>query len=254
MANAIKFMAGSSEQMEDVQNDKDVFDTGITVEQFTKWAARVFVNCEAEEFIEGIREMMKADRPPPQCQSISTQEEEDDEEEELASCGPVETLDLQEVWGNVDLQGPLHTMMTESRYSIWRSMKGRQLIVDMTVSAKFIFEEFASQVEHQRRKLTKEKNPLMGMLAEAWPPQDAEGQRAARCVLETVLEKFDTDRCADVVRKKLVLEYISQVNQDNYASQTLKDQMQALVLAASEVLVNQIAEDAYEFVIGAYDF
>ena len=62
----------------------------------------------------------------------------------------------------------------------------------------------------------------------------------------------DSAYCADQIRKTLVLEYIRQVNRGTYANKTLKDQMQALVLATSEVLVEKISEGGYVSLKDAY--
>merc|ERR1712178_280725 len=159
MADAIRVRATSGSQLDELENDAGIFTHGITLQQFTKWAASVFVNCDSEEFVEGIVEMMKDGAEQRRNNTNSRQEDVDDEddEEEQATCGPVKTCDLPVFWETVatETRDCLGHMLTQSRYSIWRSLKGRQLTVDMHISAKLIFEDFASQVEHQRRKLTK---------------------------------------------------------------------------------------------------
>jgi hypothetical protein len=252
MADAIR---ANGTQMDELENDAGIFTHGITLQQFTKWAASVFVNCDSEEFVEGIVEMMKdgAEERRTNTNSRRREEESDDDEEEQPVCGPVKTCDLPIFWEQIatETRDCLGNILTQSRYSIWRSLKGRQLTVDMHISAKLIFEDFCAQVEHQRRKLTKETNPLV--LAETWPPQDAEDLRVAREVLLQVFDRFDESQCADIVRKKLILEYIPQVNRDTYASQTLKDQMQALVLATSEVLVETMSKEAFSYLLSCYE-
>ena len=60
-----------------------------------------------------------------------------------------------------------------------------------------------------------------------------------------VYETVDAISCAETIQKKLVMEYIRQVNSQIYSSNTLRDQMQALVLAVSEILVDKMSEEAY---------
>lgn len=256
IANAVR--AGAGSQLNNVDDDFDVFDCGITLDQFTKWAATVFTNCDASEFIEGIAEMAKSDGSDIRRGEAShgareeEEEEEEDEEDEEPSCGPVRTLDIQEIWEKVDLQQALSEMLSESRYSICRSLKGRQLAMDMIVSCKLHFTHIASQIEHRRRVLTKETNPLV--ISDAWPPQNAEGERVARRVLIHVFDSQDATAFAEAMRKRLIMEYIPQVNRDSYATSTLKDQMQALVLASCQLLVDMTSEQAYQILLNAYDF
>merc|ERR1712054_600256 len=142
--------------------------------------------------------------------------------------------------------------LSESRYSIWRSLKGRQLVMDMIVSCKLHFVHLASQIEHRRRVLTKETNPLV--ISDAWPPQNSEGERVARRVLIQVFESYDANHVAEAMRKRLIMEYIPQVNRDSYTTSTLKDQMQALVLASCQLLVDMASEQAYQVLQNAYEF
>merc|ERR1711871_1248543 len=96
-----------------------------------------------------------------------------------------------------------------------------------------------------------QENPMVN--AKAWPPLDAESNTVARRVMPQVLESVDAVTCAEVIRKRLVLEYIRQVNREKYSSNALKDQMQALVLATTEVLVDKMSEEAYVHVKNAYE-
>merc|ERR1712134_72769 len=61
MANAIRVNTGSRGQMEQQDDDYDVMARGIELDQFEKWAAAVFINCDMSEFIEGVLEMIKTD-------------------------------------------------------------------------------------------------------------------------------------------------------------------------------------------------
>lgn len=253
MADAIKVRAGSRELFEDVENDHDVLAQGIKLDQFVKWAASVFMNCEASEFIEGISEMMKTDGAELRRQAPTAhvdEEEEEDEEDEPPQCGPVITVDFVELFQKIDMQPSLNTMISEARYSIWRSLKGRQLVMDMCISAQLIFQDIAAQIEHQRRQQTQQTNVLV--VAEAWPPLGAEAIRVAKVTLNVVFDRYNADWCADRLRKRLVLEYIPQVNRTSFASLTLRDQMQALVLATSEVLVAKVSEEAFVLLEEAY--
>merc|ERR1712086_684815 len=101
-------------------------------------------------------------------------------------------------------------------------------------SSKLIFTHVAALVEHKRRVVTVQMTPMV--IAEVWPPQDSEAERTAQRALAKVYETVDAISCAERIQKKLVMEYIRQVNSQIYSSNTLRDQMQALVLAISEIL------------------
>lgn len=68
-----------------------------------------------------------------------------------------------------------------------------------------------------------------------------------------VFDTMDAATCAQIMRKNLVLEYIKQVNYDTYSSNTLKDQMQALVLASAELMLDSVTELAYPALSAAYE-
>lgn len=86
-----------------------------------------------------------------------------------------------------------------------------------------------------------------------WPPQDGEAERLAQKAMQQVFESMDAIEFAEIMRKKLVVEYIRQVNFETYSSKMLKDQMQALVLAMAELLVDKMSEEAYVALKNAYE-
>jgi len=251
MANAIKLSSGAQTEMESADDNYDIMAHGITQVQFTKWAAAVFLNCEASEFIEGITEMIRTDgsdlrRPSGGVLRAQNKDSEDDEEEN-PMCGPVDTFNFVEVFEELGIDAALEELISSSRYSIWRSIKGRELAADMIVSSKLTFTDVASLIEHRRRELT-----VLEGVDEYWPPRDTDAKRVSKQVMDKVFKMVDSAYCADQIRKTLVLEYIRQVNRGTYANKTLKDQMQALVLATSEVLVEKISEGGYVSLKDAY--
>lgn len=251
MANAVKVGSGARDEIDSVHDDYDVMAHGITREQFVTWAAAVFLNCDATEFIEGIGEMIKTDgadmrRPAVGMQKRQSHDQEEEQEpEEHVTCGPLEGLELAHIFDKLSIENALDELISQSRYSIWRSIKGREIAADMAVSSKLSFTYFASLVEHKRRQLSSFEDGSV----ESWPPTNTEG---AKTILDEVYANLDSSACADLIRKQLVLEYIRQVNQSSFANKTLKDQMQGLVLAVSEVLVEKMSEGAYDGLREAY--
>jgi len=236
-----------------VDDDYDVMRHGISREQFVKWAAAVFLNCDAEEFVEGIEEMIVADGEDVRRrkQQLANDTEDDtDEFDQEPSCGPLETLDFGAIFESIRMAEPLDALTAQSKFSIWRSIKGRQLTSDMVVSGKLHFTRVAALLESKRRQLTVKANPTVN--SQVWPPLDAEAKSVAKRVLPEVFDSLDAITCSEIIRKGLVLEYIRQVNSEKYSSSALKDQMQALVLATTEVIVDKMSEEAYVVVANAY--
>jgi len=262
MANAIR-----GGKVADINDDYALMASGIPLTQFVKWAAAVFMNCDMPEFIEGILEMIKTDgsdvrraptaatgTPAPNAMR-HVEEEEDMQEESLLdqepSCGPVQGFDVKNLFADLCLDEAVEQLVSQSRYSIWRSIKGRQLAADMVVSSKLIFTHVASVFEHRRQQLSKELNPLVA--AEKWPPENEEARRVAQRVMNEVCETLDESTCSDYMRKSLIFEYIRQVNAETYSSSTLKDQMQALVLANVELLLSKLSEHAFRVMVDMYN-
>jgi len=258
MAQAIRVSAGKRESLEYDKDGADIHDVrkaGVDLNNFTKWAASVFVGCSSSQFIEGIQEMINADGADLRRQQVCL--DSDDEEEELEAmreiptCGPLVGLDLDAMCENLQLEEALQEMVIQSPYSIWRSMKGRKVIIEMMDTANEQLFWMASILESRRRQQTANASSLVD--PQAWPPPDSAAWRVAKDVLPEVFDDANVHYCAAVMRKRMVMHFIPLVNEEKFTTQILRDQMQALVLATSEVVVNRLTEECYPSLVNVYE-
>merc|ERR1712072_56357 len=150
-----------------------------------------------------------------------------------------------------DMETSLQEMVAGSSYSIWRSIKGRKVVIEMMDSVNEHLYWMASILESRRQEATADASKLVD--PEVWPPEDAQGWKVAKAILPDVFEDANVHYCSGVVRKRMIMSFIARVNEEKYSTSTLRDQMQALVLATSEILVTKLADECYPRLVDTYE-
>merc|ERR1712070_147425 len=226
--------------------------TELSFDLFADWTATIFEEYDDDQFKGGMMELIKdvSEALEAESESEETSESESDEfDDEIGH--PTQGIEVENIFEALNLEEMCGDMLTNAEHTVWRTLKSRKLVVSMIETARDEFISFLARFEYHRQELTKASG--MDVDETCWPPSSNAQLRIAQRVIPSAWEAVDSSDFALKLRKLLIQEFLARVNTTRYANGMLRNHMQALVLAITDVIVEETTGRGVQQLVEAVD-
>jgi hypothetical protein len=212
---------------------------------FTEWTIAIFEEYNDDQFKTGMKQLMADVREVLDEHSESEESSSSDSDGfDDESVQPTSGIPVTDIFESLIIDELCGEILNNATHTIWRSLKARRMVVSMVETARDAFVSLLARFEYHRQFLTESSG--MDIDETRWPPSSNAERRVAKTVVPSAWDAARSTEFADHLRQLLTEEFLAQVNHSKHANSTLRNQMQALVLAITDLIVDQTATTGVE--------